>query len=58
MKKNHIGSTLDSPFEELGELEEVNALAAKKIEAEKARRTTPSNRRRIVGTRPNEPQRR
>jgi antitoxin component HigA of HigAB toxin-antitoxin module len=27
----HVGSTLDSLFEELGELEEVNALAAKKI---------------------------
>lgn len=27
----HMGSTLDSLFEELGELEEVNALAAKKI---------------------------
>lgn len=27
----HTGSTLDSLFEELGELEEVNALAAKKI---------------------------
>jgi antitoxin component HigA of HigAB toxin-antitoxin module len=31
MKNKHIGSTLDSLFEELGELEEVNALAAKKI---------------------------
>lgn len=31
MKNKHTGSTLDSLFEELGELEEVNALAAKKI---------------------------
>jgi phage-related protein/transcriptional regulator with XRE-family HTH domain len=31
MKNKHVGSTLDSLFEELGELEEVNALAAKKI---------------------------
>jgi len=31
MTNKHIGSTLDSLFEELGELEEVNALAAKKI---------------------------
>jgi antitoxin HicB len=29
--KKHDGSTLDSLFEELGELEEVNARAAKKI---------------------------
>jgi transcriptional regulator with XRE-family HTH domain len=31
MNKQHTGSTMDSLFEELGELEEVNALAAKKI---------------------------
>lgn len=31
MKNKHRGSTLDSLFDELGELEEVNALAAKKV---------------------------
>ena len=31
MSNKHDGSTLDSLFEELGELDEVNALAAKKI---------------------------
>ena len=34
----HDGSTLDSLFEQLGELEEVNALAAKKILAVQAER--------------------
>lgn len=31
MNKKHIGSTLDSMFEELGELEDVKALAQKKL---------------------------
>ena len=34
----HDGSTLDSLFDELGELDEVNAMAAKKILAIEARR--------------------
>lgn len=38
MKKKHIGSTLDSLFEELGESEEVSLLTQKKLLAAKIER--------------------
>jgi DNA-binding Xre family transcriptional regulator len=38
MKKKHIGSTLDSLFEELGEAEEVHLLTQKKLLAAKLER--------------------
>ncbi|HEV8244778.1 MAG TPA: hypothetical protein VGP93_03385, partial [Polyangiaceae bacterium] len=38
MKKKHIGSTLDSLFEELGEREEVELLTQKKLLAAKIER--------------------
>jgi hypothetical protein len=40
MKNKHHGSTLDSLFEELGELDEVNAAAAKRALALEAERRT------------------
>lgn len=39
MKAKHIGSTLDSLFEELGELEDVALLTHKKLLAAKIERT-------------------
>jgi len=39
MKNKHIGSSLESLFEELGELGEVQTLASKKILAEQFRRS-------------------
>ena len=38
MKKKNIGSTLDSLFDELGELEDVELLTQKKLLAEKIER--------------------
>ena len=38
MKKKHIGSTLNSLFEELGELEEVELLTHKKLLSAKIER--------------------
>lgn len=38
MKKKHIGSTLDSLLDELGEAEEINLLAQKKLLAAKLER--------------------
>lgn len=44
MKKKHIGSTLDSLFEELGESEEVSLLTQKKLLAAKIERAMTKKR--------------
>jgi len=44
MKKKNIGSTLDSLFDELGELEDVELLTQKKLLAEKIERAMAKRR--------------